>query len=146
MKHLYVSTEGLPAGKTKGGKNPNPTQKPRPSAFHRMPDVANRVRMLQPWPWIRGTDCWPALQLGWTQMAGLPCVPGAGDEVKAEDDVQVAVELKAALSGTPHLCGCRKEGIFERKSPPSLQMCMYPYAPTSRICCFFFEDQRMTCQ
>lgn len=48
-------------------------------------------------------------------MASLPCAPRGSGEVKAEDDcTQVAVELKAAPTGTLHLY--QKESIFERKS------------------------------
>lgn len=121
----YTSAQkGFWQAKPRGGKTQTQPQQPRPSAFHRMPDVADRVRTLRPWPWIRGADCWPALQLGWTQMAGLPCDPGLVMKLKQKMTcklllswkllclalhISVAVEKKVSLEGNHLLlfrCAC----------------------------------------
>lgn len=77
-------------------------------------------------------------------MGSLPCAPRGSGKVKAEDCMQVAVELKAALSGTPHLT--HQKDIFARKSLLCLQVRVHQYATTSRMHYFLFEDQKMTYQ
>lgn len=149
MKHLYVSTEGLLTGKTRQGKKNNNHQNPKTkSPLHLL---FSKCLVLQ-----AGSTCFStgqrlevvtaSLFFRWIrhewQVSHVP--PGVAAKLKLKMTAR-----KLLLSWKLHrlvLCISIKKKVSLKGNQLSLQMCIRPYAPTSRIHYFLSEDQKMACQ